>query len=97
MKPADLKPRKYINFNKESNKEGSKFEVGDHVRIQKYKTIFVKSQVSDWFEEAFVIKKLKTLCRGHMLLAILTEKKLLECFVEKNSKNQIKNSLELEK
>ena len=33
MKPADLKPRKYINFNKESNEEGSKFEVGDHVRI----------------------------------------------------------------
>ena len=88
MKPADVKPRKYINFDKQSDKEGFKFEVGDHVRISKYKTIFAKSQVSNWSE--------KTLCRGHMLLAILTEKKLLECFAEKNSKNQIKNSLELE-
>ena len=43
MKPADVKPRKYINFNKQSDKEGFKFEVGDHVRISKYKTIFAKS------------------------------------------------------
>ena len=33
MKPADVKPSMYIDFNKENNEEGSKFKVGDNVRI----------------------------------------------------------------
>ena len=36
MKPVDVKPSMYIDFNKENNKEGPKFKVGDHVRISKY-------------------------------------------------------------
>ena len=35
MKPADVKPSIYIDFNKENNNEDLKFEVGDHVRISK--------------------------------------------------------------
>ena len=42
IKPTDLKPSMYIDFNKEGNKEGLKFKVGDHVRISKYKNIFAK-------------------------------------------------------
>ena len=34
------------------------------------------------------IKKLKTLCHGHMLLVILTGIKLLECFAKKNFNKQ---------
>ena len=41
-KPVDVKPRIYIDFNKENNKEGPKFKVADHVRISKYKNIFAK-------------------------------------------------------
>ena len=43
------------------------------------------------------LKKLKTLCRGRMLLVILKTKKFLECFTKKNYKEQTKNNLELEK
>ena len=43
------------------------------------------------------LKKLKTLCRGHILLAILMAKKFLERFRKKNCKKQIKKSLELTK
>ena len=35
------------------------------------------------------------LCRGHVLLVILTVKKLLEYYKKKNWKKQIKKSLEL--
>ena len=42
MKPVDVKSRTYIDFNKEMNKEGPKLEVGDHVRISKYKTFLQK-------------------------------------------------------
>ena len=43
------------------------------------------------------LKKLKILCRGHVLLVILTSKKLLELFFKKSCKRQIKKSLELKK
>ena len=36
MEPVDVNPSMYIDFNKENNKEGPKFKVGDHVRISKY-------------------------------------------------------------
>ena len=39
--------------------------------------------------------KLKKLCRGHMLLMILMEKKLLERFTKTNRKKQIKKSFQV--
>ena len=33
MKPVDVKPSMFIDFNNENNKEGSKFKVGNHARI----------------------------------------------------------------
>ena len=54
MNPADVKSITYIDFTKENNKENPKFEVGDHVRISKYKNIFAKGYTSNWSEEVFV-------------------------------------------
>ena len=42
IKPVDVKPSVYFNFNKENKKGRPKFKVGVHVRISKYKNIFVK-------------------------------------------------------
>ena len=58
-KPADVKLSIYIDFNKENNKRDPKFEVGDCVRILKYKNIFAKSYTPSWSEEVSVIKKAK--------------------------------------
>ena len=65
-------------------------KIGDIVSISKYKNIFAKGHVPNWSEEVFVIKKLNTLCRGHMLLVILMDKKFLKIFPEKNCKNKPK-------
>ena len=43
IKPVDVKSNTYIDFNKENNKQDLKFEVGDHVRISKYKNAFAKA------------------------------------------------------
>ena len=59
MKPADIKPNTYIDFNKAINNENSKLKIGDFVRISKYKKFFAKGYVQHWSEEVFVIKKLK--------------------------------------
>ena len=45
MKPVDVKSSTYFNFNRENNREGPKFEVGDDIRISKYK-IFLQKVMS---------------------------------------------------
>ena len=60
-KPVDVNPTIYIDFDKKNNKEGSKFKVGDHVRIQNYKNILAKGYILYWSEEGFVIKIFKSM------------------------------------
>ena len=55
MKPKDVKDdnkRVYIN---EYNKNDSRFNVGDRVRIPKFKNIFAKGYTPNWSREIFVI------------------------------------------
>ena len=52
MRPIDVGDDSFAEYNEESNEKYPKFEVGDHVRISKYKNIF-----ANWSEEAFVVKK----------------------------------------
>ena len=48
MKPIDVKNNTYINTDKEVNDKDPKFQVGDHVRISKYKNIFAKGYTPNW-------------------------------------------------
>ena len=48
MKPTNVKDNTYINA-----------DVGDYVRISKYKNFFAKWYMLNWSEEIFVIKKVK--------------------------------------
>ena len=63
MKPIDVISDSYAEYNEDSNKKDPKFKVGDHVRISKYKNIFVNSS-----EEIFIISKVKIQFRGHTRL-----------------------------
>ena len=59
MKLIDVKPSTYIDFDFESNDKDSKFKVGNHVRMSKFRNIFAKDFKPNWSEEVFVLKKLK--------------------------------------
>ena len=61
MKPINVKDNTYIDSNKEVNDKDPKFQVGDHVRISKYKNIFAKGNTPNWSEEVFIIKKIKNI------------------------------------
>ena len=50
-KPADVKSSTYIEFVIENNEKDPKLEVGDQVRISKYKNIFAKGNVPNLSEE----------------------------------------------
>ena len=69
-KPIDVKDNTYINTSKKINNKDPKFIVGDHVRISKYKNIFAKEYMPNWGEEVLLLKNLKILFRGLMLLMI---------------------------
>ena len=94
MEPVDVKPSIYIDFNKDNNKEGPKFNFGENMKISK---CFAKCYVPYWPEEVLRLKKLKMLHHGHIFSVILTEKKLLERFTKKSCKKQVKKMLELTK
>ena len=45
LKPIDVTSDSYAEYDEDSNEKELKFKVGDHVRISKYKNIFVKGYV----------------------------------------------------
>ena len=57
MKPVDVKSGNNIECNVNSSNKDPKFQVGNHVRISKYKNIFAKGYTTNWCEEVFMIKK----------------------------------------
>ena len=57
MKPKDVTDESSVEYVEETNKKDPKFKVGDHVRISKYKNIFVKDHTSNWSEEIFIVNK----------------------------------------
>ena len=54
MKPADVKSKTYIEFNRENNNK-----VRNHVIISKHKNLVAKSDVLNWSVKVFVIEEIK--------------------------------------
>ena len=59
MKLIDVRGDSYVEYNEDSNKQGPKFKVNDHVRISNHKNIFVKGYVPNWSEEVFIVNEIK--------------------------------------
>ena len=57
----------HVDFDAENNNKSAKFEVCDHAR--KCKNSFAKGYNSNWSEKVFVIKKVKIMFRGHMVMS----------------------------
>ena len=57
-KPIDIKTSTYFGFDVENNNKDPKFNVGDSVKILKYKNIFAKVSTWKWSKEVSVIEKL---------------------------------------
>ena len=59
MKPIEVKDNTYIDSINKVNDKNSKFKVGDHIRISKYKNIFAKGCTQNWSEEDFRLNNFK--------------------------------------
>ena len=50
MKPIDVIFDSFVEYSDDSNKKSLRFQVGDHVRISKYKNIFANRYTPNWSE-----------------------------------------------
>ena len=57
MKPTDVKNNKRVYID-ESNEKSARFNVGDRVRISKFKNIFAKGYTLNWSKGIFVVDKI---------------------------------------
>ena len=78
MKPVDVK-NNTINI----DKEVPKFQVGDYVRISKYKNIFAKGYTVNWSEEVLVISKVKHTVLWRYVLNDRNGEEIIGIFYEK--------------
>ena len=58
-------------------------KVGDHLRILKYKNIFAKGYIPNWFEEVFSIKKVKNTAPLAYVIEYLNGDEIVGTFYEK--------------
>ena len=70
IKPISVKSDSSAEYNEDSNEEEPKFNVGDHVRISKYKKILLKDMLQIGEKKFLLLVKLKMQFRGLMLLVI---------------------------
>ena len=92
LKPIDVTSTTYIGFGIENKEKDLKFEVGEHVRISKYKNILAKNYAPNWSKEDFLIENSEEYCSMDIFFS-LTVRKLLKHFMRKNCKRQIKQHL----
>ena len=98
IRPMDVKNDTFAEYNEESNEKDTKFKVGDHVRISKYKNISAKVYTTNWSEEVFIIKKIKNNVPWRYVISDLNGEEMVGSFHEKRTaKKLIKKNSKLNK
>ena len=92
-----LKINTYINIDKEVNDNDSKFKVGDHVRISKYKNISAIGYTPNWSEEVFIIKEIKNTVPWTYVINCLNGEEIIGTFYEKELKKIDQQEVRIEK
>ena len=92
MKPIDVKDNTYIDFDKEVNDN-----VGDHVRISRYKNIFAKGYTPNWSEEIFVIKEIKNTVPWIYVINDLNNEQIIGTFYENELQRTNQEEFRIEK
>ena len=87
----------YAEYNEDFNKKDSKFKVGNHVRISKYKNIFAKGYTPNWLEEIFVVSKIKNTVPSTYVVSDLNGEEITGSFYEKKLQKTSQEKFRMEK
>ena len=88
MRPVDVKSKTYINSSK---------EIGDIIKIPKYKNIFPKGYVRNCSEEVFVIKKVKSTVSWTCVISDLKGEEIVGTFYKKELQKANQKDFRVEK
>ena len=83
MKPKDVKNdinRVYID---EYNKKSTRYNVGDRVRISKFKNVFAKGCTPNWSREIFIVNKINDTVPWTYSLKDLNGEEILGSFYDR--------------
>ena len=78
-------------------KKTSKYKVGDHVRISKYKNIFAKGYAPNWSEEVFVINKINNRVPWTYAISDLNGEEFTGSFYEKELQSTNQQKIRIDK
>ena len=97
MKTIEVKDNTYVDSVNKVNDKDSKFKVGDHVKISKYKNIFAKGYTPNWSEEVFVIKEVKNTVPWTYVISDLNGEEIIGTFYEKELQKTNQQEFRIEK
>ena len=96
-KPIDITSDSYTEYNEDYNVTKSKFKVGGHIRIPKYKNIFAKGYTQNWAEEGFVVSKIKNTVPWTYVVSDLNGEAITGSFYEKKLQKTNQKEFRIEK
>ena len=85
------------NIMKNLIKKIRNLNLGDRVRISKFKNIFAKGYTPNWSEEIFVLKKIKNTVLWTNVISDLNGEEMVGSFYEKELQNTNQNEFRIEK
>ena len=97
MKPKDVKNDNLTDYIEEFNKKNPKFNVGDQVRISKFKNIFSKDYLPNCSEEMFIINKVKNTVPWTYIINDLKAEEIKGSFYEKELQKTVQKEFRIEK
>ena len=83
IKFINVKDNTYLDFSREFHEKDPKWKLVHHVRISKYTNIFAKRYTLNWFEEVFMIKKVKNTVLWIYVICDLNHEKIVRTFYKK--------------
>ena len=84
-------------YNEDSNKKDPNINVGDHVRISKYKNIFAKGYAVNCSEEVFVVSKIKNIVPWTYVISDLNGEEIIRSFYEEELQKANQEKFRIEK
>ena len=83
MKLIDVKDNNKRVYIDEHNEKSARYNVGDRVRISKFKNIFAKGYTPNWSKEIFIISKITNMVPYTYNIKDLNDEEIIGSFYDK--------------
>ena len=88
MKPIDVKNNKRVYID-EHNEKSARYNVGDKVRISKFKNIFAKGYTPNWSREIFIFNKINDTVPYTYNIKNLNDEEIIDSFYDRELQKSI--------